>query len=73
MTNAQLIVAFLGSAAVGALVSSIINAVAQWRERQARQRELLLSKAIDMAQKTTELLYKVSSNMGGGAAFTLRS
>ena len=39
----------LGSAAIGALVSSIITLIGQAIERQARKRELLLSKSIDLA------------------------
>ena len=39
----------LGSAAVGALTSSVVTLIGQAIERQARKRELLLSKSIDLA------------------------
>jgi len=42
--------ALLGSAAIGALVSSLITAIAQWRERKSRREELLLTKAMEMAR-----------------------
>lgn len=50
MNTTQAIVAFLGSAAIGALVSSTITVIAQWRERVARQRELLFASAIDLSK-----------------------
>ena len=50
MDKAQEFVALLSSAAVGALVSSAITTVAQWRERKSRREELLLTKAMEMAR-----------------------
>jgi hypothetical protein len=50
MDKTQLTLALIGSAAVGALISSVITALAQWRERKSRREELLLTKAIEMAQ-----------------------
>jgi hypothetical protein len=47
MNTTETVIAFLGSAAVGALVSSVITVFAQWRERVGRQRELLFASAID--------------------------
>jgi hypothetical protein len=38
------------SAAIGALVSSAIAEVGKWRERKTKREELLLTKAIEMAQ-----------------------
>src|ERR1700687_1113008 len=49
MDRSQTLIALLGSAAIGALVSSVITAFAQWRERKSRREELLLTKAIEMA------------------------
>jgi hypothetical protein len=46
----QLILALLGSAAIGALVSSVTTAVAQHFDRRARRAELLLKEALDLAQ-----------------------
>lgn len=40
----------LGSAAVGALVSSAITAIDRWRERVNRQRELLFASALDLSK-----------------------
>ena len=36
--------------AIGALVSSLVRIVAQWRERAARQRELLFNAAVDISK-----------------------
>ncbi|MGB6483452.1 MAG: hypothetical protein WBE86_08205 [Candidatus Acidiferrales bacterium] len=54
MNAAQLILAILGSAAVGALVSSIITALDRWRDRTARERELLFRAALDISKATAE-------------------
>lgn len=50
MDRAQILIAVIGSAAIGAPVSSLITEVGKWRERQSRREELLLTKAIEMAQ-----------------------
>lgn len=47
--------AVVTSAAVGALVSTAINVVSQWRERSARRRELLFRAAMELAHKRQEL------------------
>ncbi len=54
----------LGSAAIGALVSSIITLVGQAVERKARQRELLLAKSIELAELHTNLI-KAAVEMSG--------
>jgi hypothetical protein len=69
MDKTQIITLLLSSAAIGALVSAGLTAFTQWRERVARQRELLLSKSIDMAQKTTDLLFKIGQETGGGLLY----
>jgi hypothetical protein len=61
MDKIQTITLLLSSAAIGALVSAGLTALSQWRERVARYRELLLTKSIEMAQKTTELLIAQSA------------
>ncbi len=38
------------AAAIGALVSSLVTIIAQWRERAARQRELLFTAAVDISK-----------------------
>jgi hypothetical protein len=48
----------ISSAAVGALVSSIITLVGQQIERNARRRELLLSEAVKMAMGHRDYLLK---------------
>jgi hypothetical protein len=50
MNTTQTVLAVLGSAAIGALVSSAITVIAQWRERVGRQRELLFVSAIDLSK-----------------------
>ena len=58
--NPSLISLIIGSAAVGALVSSVITLIGQHLERRARQRELLLSKAIELSELHTDLLKAVA-------------
>jgi len=53
-----------GSAAVGALVSSVITLIGQSIERKARQKELLLSKAIELAELQNAML-KAAAEMSG--------
>jgi hypothetical protein len=52
----------ISSAAVGALVSSIITLVGQQIERNARRRELLLSEAVKMAMGHREYLLKFAES-----------
>lgn len=49
VTAAQLILAIVGAAGIGALVSSIINLAGQFFERQSRRKELLLAKSVELA------------------------
>lgn len=51
MSSTPTWVLIFSSAAIGALISSIINEVGKSRERQARRKELLFTKAIEMAQE----------------------
>jgi len=62
MDKSQFVLALIGSAAVGALVSSFITAVAQWRERVSRQKELLFTMCVELAKTKTELLMKVAAD-----------
>ncbi len=61
----SLVPLILGSAAVGALVSSIVTLVGQSIERKARQKELLLSKAIELAELQIDM-QKAAVEMNGG-------
>ena len=45
----------LTSAAVGALVSSILTFLGQYLERGARRKELLLTKSLEVAKRLSEL------------------
>jgi len=58
MDKTQIITLVLGSAAIGALVSSVVSEIGKWRERLARQKELLLSTAVDLAFKEREMMLK---------------
>lgn len=60
----SLTLTILGSAAIGALVSSIITALSQWRERASRKRELLVSKSIEMAHKHTDNSLRILERNG---------
>jgi hypothetical protein len=57
----------LGSAAIGALVSSLFTLLSSTFERRSRRRELLLSKAIDLAELQVKLLQDAAT-AGGSTA-----
>jgi len=46
----------LGSAAVGALISSVITELGKWRERKSRREELVLAKAAEMTNMYFETM-----------------
>lgn len=52
------------SAATGALVSSLVAIFGQMLERKARRRELLLTKAIELAQAKTKVAREVAQESG---------
>jgi hypothetical protein len=52
MDRGAIVLAVIGSAAVGALVSSIISEIGRWRERKSRREELALTKAFELAHGT---------------------
>jgi hypothetical protein len=58
MPTTQIILLFLGSAGVAALISSLINLISNTIERKARHREMLMSTAVSLAQKEVENLFK---------------
>jgi hypothetical protein len=49
MDRGAVVLAVIGSAAIGALVSSIISEIGRWRERKSRREELALTKAFEMS------------------------
>jgi len=55
----------LGSAAIGALVSSVITFAGQALERKGRRKELLLSKAIDLAELQVASVQEIGRATGG--------
>jgi hypothetical protein len=44
----------LGSAVIGALTSAIILAISNWRDRRTRQREMLLTLAVQMTNSVID-------------------
>lgn len=60
-------VTVLTSAAVGVLVSGLITLLGQYLERSARRKELLLTKALEMAIRKSDLLMKTVEVSGGRA------
>jgi len=50
----------LASAAVAAVVSSLFTMVSQWLERGARQRELVMKTAADLATKQRDFYFEVA-------------
>ncbi|MCI0722108.1 MAG: hypothetical protein L0338_24520 [Acidobacteria bacterium] len=59
-----LTITIITSAAVGAIVSTLITLLGQYLEREARRRELLFTKAIEMAVQHTEILMRVAEKSG---------
>ncbi len=55
------------SAGIGALISSGLNLLAQVLERRSRRRELLLSKAIDLAAARTQTVMRAAERSGATA------
>jgi hypothetical protein len=64
MDKTHIITLVLGSAAIGALVSSAFTFIGQWRERKSRQKELLLSTAVDLAYKERDQVLKALQAAG---------
>ena len=60
VSMSQTTVLLLGSAAVGALVSSIITLIGQQIERKARREELLLTESVKLALAHNEQIFKVA-------------
>lgn len=58
------LVTIVTSAAVGALVSSVLSLIGPLLERRARRRELLLSKAIELAFARREFVTKAGDRAG---------
>jgi hypothetical protein len=50
MDKAQIITLVLGSAAIGAFVSSVVTLFGQWRERKSRREEIVLTEAVKLAE-----------------------
>jgi hypothetical protein len=60
---------FISSAAIGALVSASMTAFTQWQDRKARQRELIFSKSVEMANTETDRFLKMIEMKGEGALY----
>jgi hypothetical protein len=54
----------LGSAAIGALVSSLITFFGAYLERQSRRKDLLMSKAIELAELHVKFLQQTATATG---------
>lgn len=54
----------IGSATAGALVSAAVTFLGQYFERRARRKELLLSKAIDLAFRYNDVMIKIAEKAG---------
>jgi hypothetical protein len=57
------------SAAVGAVVSALLTLAGQYFERRSRRKELLLSKAIELAFRRTDIVKEVAFKTGRHVAF----
>lgn len=58
------------SAVVSALVASVLNLVGQKIERQARRRELLFTKSVDLAKANREYIAMVADKTGQTATIS---
>jgi hypothetical protein len=63
MGSIEIVFALLGSAAIGALISSIITVLSQRRERKSRREELALATATTMAANRTSTLIKIEGKI----------
>lgn len=63
MEKKEIAVLLLSSAVIGALFSSVITALAQWRERVARKRELLLKVSVELSKTYIDRITSVSKNL----------
>jgi hypothetical protein len=61
----SLIITVITSAAVGSLVTAVVQTFGGWRERRARRQELLLARAIDLASARTERMLRWAERTGG--------
>jgi len=64
MDRTQVLIALIGSAAVGALISSLLTMFAQWRERKSRREELALTKAIEMTHSQVSTMLNIFKETG---------
>jgi len=67
VTAAQLLIALIGAAGIGALVSSVTTLIAQILERRHRRREIILQLSSDFAK----LLFEHPDNTLGFAQLSL--
>ena len=65
--DTSLIVTIVTSAAVGALISGLMTLLGQWRERSARRKELLVSKAIELAFARRKFVTEAADRAGVAA------
>jgi hypothetical protein len=61
--NKELLGSVVLAAAIGVLVSSLVTLFAQWRERAARQRELIFTAAVDISKSYTERVATLRKNI----------
>lgn len=66
MTDINPWITVVTSAAVGALVSAGIGFLGQYLERRARRKELLLTKAIDLAFRRTDVMFRIAERNNRG-------
>lgn len=57
----------IASAAVGAIVAALINLIGQYFERRSRRKELLLSKAVEMAIERARFTFDVAKASNASA------
>jgi hypothetical protein len=66
----SILVTIITSAAVGSLVSAIVQYIGAARERQARRKELLLARALDLAHARNERKLRIADAAGGATTLS---
>lgn len=71
MDKKEIVVLLFSSAVIGALFSSAITALAQWRERVARKKELVFKVSVELSKVYLERITSVSKKFGILPEFSL--
>ncbi|MGA2337302.1 MAG: hypothetical protein ABSG08_18175 [Terriglobales bacterium] len=71
MDKKEIVVLLFSSAVIGALFSAAITAFAQWRERVARQKELLLKVSVELSKTYIDRITSLSKTLAPVPEFSV--